>query len=891
MSETISPDTVIGQYRVISKIGEGGMGEVYRARDTKLGRDVAIKVLPAAFSADAERLRRFEQEAQAAGALNHPNILVIFHIGTHDGAPYIVSELLEGETLRERMGAHASSVPLPQRKAIDYALQIAHGLAAAHAKGIVHRDLKPENLFVTNDGRVKILDFGLAKLTGTGDGTQSQTEVPTRRVDTDPGMVMGTMGYMSPEQLKGQPADHRSDIFSFGAILYEMLSGKRAFRGDSMAETMSAILREDPPDLSETNKTVSPALERVVHHCLEKNPEERFHSARDLAFAIESLSGAATSSGQTMTMATLPALRPRTRERIAWIASTVVLLIAALALAFLYFRRTPTESLNAVRFFITEPEKSNFSSIQVPISPDGRHLAFVATTADGKQLLWVRSLDALSARALPGTEGAINPFWSPDSRSLGFFAGGKLKKIEAAGGPPLTLCDAPNGRGGTWNRDGVILFSPNTTAPLYRVSASGGVASAVTKLDEGARRRQERSHRWPSFLPDGNHFLYLGVGIRVASLDAPEGKLLLQADSNAVYSQGYLLFMRERTLMAQPFDTKRLEMAGDAVPIAEQVQVGGGGGKGGFSVSEQGILAYRTGDVGSGSQITWFDRSGKQTGVLGDLANYASIHFSPDRKRVAVSIAGSNGDIWLYELARGLRTRLTFDPEAQHDVIWSPDGNRLVFNSSRKGRLDLYQKAADGTGSEELLVESDVDKYPNSWSPDGRFLVYSTTFDVPKTGTDLWVLPVSGDRKPFPFLQTEFNESRGQFSPDGRWIAYQSDESGRDEVYVTLFPGPGGKRQISTAGGTFPRWRSDGKEIFYLSPDNKLMVVEVKGQGSNLEVGAARALFDVRPGNTTSGYQYDVTADGQRFLVNTSVEQKASSPITVVINWTAGLKK
>ncbi len=437
----------------------------------------------------------------------------------------------------------------------------------------------------------------------------------------------------------------------------------------------------------------------------------------------------------------------------------------------------------------------------------------------------------------------------------------------------------------------MILFTPNTTAPLYRISASGGVASAVTKLDEGARRRQEHSHRWPSFLPDGNHFLYLGAGIRVASFDAPEGKLLLKGAYGAVYAQGYLLFVLEGTLMAQPFDTKRLEMAGDAIPIAEQVQVGGGGAKGGVSVSDQGILAYQTGAADSGSQLTWFDRSGKQTGIFGDLANYASIHFSPDRKRAAVSIAGSNGDIWLYEIARGLRTRFTFDPEAQHDVVWSADGNRLVFNSSRKGRLDLYQKAADGSGSEELLVESDDDKYPTSCSRDGRFVLYHTTFDVPKTKTDLWVLPLSGDRKPYPFLQTEFNETRGQFSPDGSWIAYQSDESGRDEVYVASFPGPGGKRQISTAGGTFPRWRSDGKEIFYLSPDNKLMAAEVKSQGATLDVGAARTLFDIRPGNRVSGYQYDATSDGQRFLVNTSVDQKVSSPITVVINWMAGLKK
>ena len=892
---TIASGTKLGRYEIRSKLGEGGMGEVYRARDEKLNRDVAIKVLPAALSQDADRLRRFEQEAQAAGALNHPNILAVYDVGMHHGAPYIVSELLEGEELREQL----NDGPLPQRKALDYAQQIAQGLAAAHERGITHRDLKPENLFVTTDGRVKILDFGLAKLRPQRSETVS-SEIDTRKQITDPGTVMGTVGYMSPEQVRGHEADHRADIFSFGSILYEMLSGQRAFRRDTMAETMTAILKEEPPELSETNARISLPLEKIVRRCLEKKPDRRFHSASDLAFALEALS---TPSGSQAIGAVLPAMtksqtgwgrfRLFANARVAWIAAAIffVALLAALPFVVAYFRRSTAE-VHVVRFFVAAPEKSSFSVAGLAVSPDGRHLAFVARMADGKQLLWVRSLDALSAGALPGTEGAINPFWSPDSRSLGFFADGKLKKIEAAGGPTLTLCDAPNGRGGTWNRDGVILFTPNTTAPLYRISASGGVASAVTKLDEGARRRQDRSHRWPSFLPDGNHFLYVGVGIRVASLDAPEGKLLpLNAHSNALYAQGHLLFMREATLMAQPFDVKRLETTGDAFPIAEQVQAGGGGAKGAFSVSEEGILAYQTGAAESGSQLTWFDRSGKQTGMLGDLANYASLHLSPDGKRAAVSIAGRNGDIWIYEVARGLRTRLTFDPEAQHDVIWAPDGNRLVFNSTRKGRLDLYQKAADGSGSEELLVESDVDKYPNSWSRDGRFVLYSTAFDVPKTKTDLWVLPLSGDRKPFPFLQTEFNESRGHFSPDGSWIAYQSDESGRDEVYVASFPGPGGKRQISTAGGTFPRWRSDGKEIFYLAPDNKLMAAEVKGQGVNLEVGAARVLFDVRPGNPTSGYQYDFNSDGQRFLVNTSMDQKVSSPITVVINWTAGLKK
>jgi serine/threonine protein kinase len=467
MSETISPNTTIAQYTIISKIGEGGMGEVYRARDTKLGRDVAIKVLPASLSENADRLNRFEQEAQAAGALNHPNILVIFHIGTHEGAPYIVSELLEGETLRERMAGSA----LPQRKAIDYALQIARGLAAAHEKGIVHRDIKPDNVFITNDGRVKILDFGLAKLAGAVDGTQAQSDVPTRKVNTDPGTVMGTMGYMSPEQLKGQPADHRSDIFSFGAILYEMLSGKRAFRGDSMAETMSAILREDPPDLSETNKTVSPALERVVRHCLEKNPAERFHSARDLAFAIESLSGSAISAGQTATMSTVTAeiegstgiSRWFANAKLAWIVGAVLLFGLVAALVMLYFNRSSSDT-HAARLSFTPPPELGFNDTlpgAAGISPDGQKVAFTATSADGKIMLYVRNLDSPEAKLLSGSENALEPFWSPDSRSIAFGSNGKLKRSDLSGGNAQVLCDAARLVGGTWNKEGIIVFSPD----------------------------------------------------------------------------------------------------------------------------------------------------------------------------------------------------------------------------------------------------------------------------------------------------------------------------------------------------------------------------------------------------------------------------------------------
>ena len=885
MSETISPDTIIGQYSVVSKIGEGGMGEVYRARDVKLGRDVAIKVLPAAFSEDSERLRRFEQEAQAAGALNHPNILVIFHIGTHDGAPYIVSELLEGETLRGRIAGAA----LPQRKAIDYALQIARGLAAAHAKGIVHRDLKPENLFITNDGRVKILDFGLAKLTGASDGNQSQTEIPTRRVDTDPGVVMGTMGYMSPEQLRGRPADHRSDIFSFGAILYEMLSGKRAFRGESTADTMSAILREDPPDLSETNKTINPALERVVNHCLEKNPEERFHSASDLGFAIEALSGSAGISGSTTTvLSALPASRRMRRELLPWIAAGI-LLIVSIALATLYFRRTPVDE-RPTRFVIAMPEKATDVSTPV-VSPDGRSIAFVATS-EGKGFLYIRQLDSLTPQRLAGTEDAAFPFWSPDGRYLGFVSNKKLKKIEVTGGPPQTLCDAQSVGGGAWNRDGVIVFGLDSGG-IQRVSAAGGTPTVVLKLDES---RKETSQYWPSFLPDGRHFLYQSwngrsedSAICVASLDGTDRKLLLKNDSNAAYAApGYLLFARGTTLMAQSFDANKLQLSDESFPVAEQVTYNGGYSYSNFSVSETGVMVFWSGSI-SNRQLVWFDRTGKQLGLAGPPGDYNDLVLSPDEKRVAIQrIENAQSDIWLIDLTRGLPSRFTFDTTEEDDPAWSADGNTLVFSSEREGSREVYRKVSSGAGNEDLLFKSTDGKNPTDCSPDGRFILFENY--GPKGGVDIWVLPLFGDGKAYPVLQTEFSESQGHFSPDGRWFAYTSDESGKNEVYVQSFPPSGGQWQVSTGGGAQPHWRRDGKELFYIAADRKLMAVEVS-LTSTFGTSAPKALFQTQVVRYGAPNRYVVTGDGQRFLVNSPVEEVSQTPITVVLNWTASLKK
>lgn len=895
----------LGRYEIRSKIGEGGMGEVYLARDEKINRDVAIKILPAAFSADAERLRRFEQEAQAAGALNHPNILVVYDVGTtsveNGAAPYVVSELLEGETLRERL----SGVELPQRKAIDYALQIAHGLAAAHEKGIIHRDLKPENLFITRDGRVKILDFGLAKLTRV-DGDQSQTDIPTRRVDTDPGVVMGTIGYISPEQLRSKRADHRSDIFAFGAIFYEMLSGRRAFRGESTADMMSAILREDPPPLSETNRAISPALERVVNHCLEKNPEERFHSSRDLAFAIEALSGSASMSGSATTvLSPIPRSRGKHRELAAWLAAAIFFL-STLGLGIAYLRR-PQWRANTMRFNIFAPEKTILTE-SFALSPDGARLAYVVRGIEGKSI-WLRALNSVEARELPGTEGADFPFWSPDGRSLAFFAGNKLKKIDIAGGSPQTLAEVTaEARGGAWGKDDTIIFSPTFTSPLLKVPASGGSVEAVTELDKS---QQQTSHRWPSFLPDGRHFLYFAragkkdaEGIYVGSLNSKDKKLLLRTNLFGAYAgapatkRGYLVFMHDKTLMGQSFDAASLQLIGEPSIIAENVLTfpdeGGPTAYAAFSASSSGHLVYLSGRTAM-TQFGWYDRAGKLLRGLGSPGVLAEPSLSPDGNKVTFGRSDlQSPDLWQLDLERGATTRLTFDEGADVCPVWSADGSRIFFSSNRNGgTFNLYQKISTGAGSDELLLKSDFNTFADDYlsASTGEFLLYEV--ENPNTRFDLWVLPLQGERKPFPlFVPTEFNETHSQFSPDGRFVAYVSDESGRAEIYVQSFPASGGKWQISTGGGDQPQWRSDGRELFYKAPDKTLMAVPIAA-GVPFQPGAPVALFMTRvpPGRVTGERNHFlVDRDGRRFFINNLVDEGNTHTLTVVLNWAAELK-
>jgi serine/threonine protein kinase/Tol biopolymer transport system component len=901
---SLQPGTRLGPYDIVAPIGAGGMGEVYRAHDSRLNRDVAIKVLPPSFSADSDRLRRFELEARAAAALNHPNILAVYDIGSYQQAPYLVSELLEGETLRERLsqssraslvGPALSAGPpvsamhagLPVRRAVEYAVQIAHGLAAAHDKNLVHRDLKPENVFITTDGRVKILDFGLAKLTQSDALNATDLAPTTPNLDTQRGMILGTMGYMAPEQVRGLPVDHRADIFAFGVTLYEMLAGRRAFQGATSADTMTAILKEDPPDLPVLERHIPPALERTVDRCLEKSPSARFQSATDLAFALESLS----SHSDGLDPDAVPAATRRSRAWIAWIAAAVatLALIGTGAVTVRHLRES-SPAADLVRFVITPPANTPLSATSaMAISPDGRQVVFGALSK-GSPMLWVRPLAALTARQLPGTEAAAYPFWSPDSRSVAFFADGKLMKIQLSGGSPVPLCVAPAGRGGTWNDDNTIIFAPSGTAGLQKVASAGGTPVPVTTPDKG-----EVGHRWPWFLPDNRHFLYVsalaGGGLPtgtllVGSLDSSERVTLGPSDSNGMYASGHLLFVRGTTLMAQPFDPERLKTTREPFPIAEPV-VGSITLKGPFSVSGSGTLGYQTG-LTMTSQLTWFDRTGKSQGAVGVPGGYVNLALSPDERRIAVSqVALGTINIWILDLARAAAPfRLTVDAGNDFDPVWSPDGAHVVFTSSRTGTSALYRRAADGSGQDELVWKPERGVAAPDWSRDGRFLAYASSGDV-------WVLPLGSSTveggKPIAFLQTSFTETHPAFSPDGRWLAYSSNESGQAEIYVQSFPAGGSKSRISMGGGVQPRWRGDGREIFFLAPDGTMMAARLDtATGFNAMV--PRPLFQTNITSRQNNHPYVVTRDGQRFLIPVS-DQSAASQMTVVLNWLAGVQK
>jgi Tol biopolymer transport system component len=895
----LAPGTHLGPYEIAGPLGSGGMGDVYRARDTRLGRDVAVKILPTQVSKDPLRKQRFEREAKTVSSLNHPHICTLHDIGSQDGVDYLVMECVEGETLEKKLEKGS----LPTQEVLKYGIELADALDKAHRQGIIHRDIKPGNIMLTKSG-VKLMDFGLAKLKSEPvPATDALTEMTSDKKLTAEGTILGTFQYMAPEQLEGREADPRTDIFAFGEVLYEMATGRPAFGGKTKASLIAAILSSDPKSITELAPMSPPALNRVVKTCLAKDLEDRWQTAHDVKLQLKWIAEAGSQSD-------LPApviARRKWRESFAWAVAGVALLVA-MWFAIGRFLAAPVE-VGSIQSSVLPPEKSAFYFMgagggPVIVSPNGRRLAFVATNADGSSLLWVRSLDALAALPLPGTEGAVFPFWSPDSRFIGFFSHGKLKKVEAAGGSVQTLSEAAQGRGGTMNADGVILFTPDVRAPIYRVSATGGPGTPVTEFETDPLGS---THRWPCFLPDGRHFLYLvlapgGVGktdgIYVASLDRKMNKFLLRASSNVVYALGYLLFSRGNTLMAQAFDATRLELTGDAFPVAEQVQYDSLLWRGVFSVSQNGILAYQGGGIGQvGTQLLWLDRGGKQIEPIGELGFYFTHNLSPDGHKLAVQVTDwqrENSDIWVYELLGRTRNRFTFDSSIDaydSNPIWSPDGNRIVFASNRKGHFDLYQMASSGGTKEEVLLQSNDDKRPTSWSPDGRFIAYDSRDPKRETRGDIWILPLFGDRKPFPYLSTNFEKDSAQFSPDGRWIAYSSDETGRFEIYVAPFPGPGGKWQISTNGGFFPVWRSDGTELFYVALDNTtFMGAEIRTKGTTFEVHAVRPLFQ-RQVRTLGGNPYDVSGDGLRFLVNSiPPAEQNNAPITLVTNWTAGLR-
>jgi Tol biopolymer transport system component len=887
----------LGVYEIQSLLGAGGMGEVYRARDARLQRDVAIKVLPAAFATDPERMARFEQEARAAAALNHPNILAVHDLGQHEGAPFIVTELLDGVSLREVL--HGG--PLPARKAIEYGVAIAQGLAAAHDKGIVHRDLKPDNVFVTSDGRVKILDFGLAKLTQSDGAASAMSVLPTTPAmsavpNTVAGVVLGTVGYMSPEQVRGAAADHRTDIFALGVVLYEMLAGRRAFAGDTAVDVMSAILKDDPPDLPIAERHIPPALARIVSRCLEKNPAVRFQSARDLAFALDAL----TSPSGSAAMEAAPALsaivtRPaprRVASMIPWAVAAFALLAAAVV-AVVHFRETAPE-VRSVRFEIAPPGTT--PAEMFALSPDGRSLAFVAAT-DGAPQIWIRPLDAVEARPLPGTENALYPFWSPDAAYIAFFAQGKLKKIAVGGGPPVALCDSPSGRGGSWNQTGVIIYSSGPTSPILQVSANGGTPQAVTKLPAGDA---SGGARFPSFLPDGDHFLYLAtsggadIGVYVGSLSGGTSVRVLADTTNAVYApsngDGYLLFRREETLMAQRFDLATLQLSGDVMPIASPVPVTAHLGFGAFSASRDGTLVFRR-EPTRNRELVWLDREGKRLSVATKpLQLYGSpIALSPDQKRVAYSVASGDrlAELWVHDLSRDVASRFTFASGIARDPVWSADGSVLYFGFMPTGAaaFEIHRKALAGNGQDERLIQSGVNGTPTGVSRDGQLLLFNQTGS--QTDADIWVLPLTGERKPVPYLQTPFGEGDAVFAPIAgptRWVAYSSNESGRFEVYLQQFPASGAKYQVSTAGGAGPVWRADARELYYV--ENDTMYAVPITIGSSVDIGTPKML--ARNPNASA---LAAAEDGTRFLAAVPAgASDGAQPITAVLNWAAGVK-
>ena len=877
------------------------MGEVWKATDTRLERSVAVKILPGEFAQNAQLRVRFEREAKTISQLNHPHICTLHDVGREGDVEYLVMELLDGESLADRLARG----PLPIEQVLQYGMEIGSALERAHREGIVHRDLKPGNIMLTKSG-AKLLDFGLAKSAiEPPSSTESALYTAARQKPlTQEGTIVGTYQYMAPEQVAGEAVDARTDIFAFGAVLYEMLTGKPAFHGKNRTSIIAAIISGEPQPIANTQPLTPPALDRVIRICLAKDPDDRWQTAHDVGLELDWIAHGGSQAG----VAAPVALRRRIRQRLGWsIAILATIAAAAFATAWLRLLHTPAPVLRAS---INPPPGTNMAltgdnSGSLSISPDGRFLTFATTEDKGMRMLWLRPLGELSARPIAGTENANFPFWSPDSRFIAFFAGGKLKKVDLTGSPALTICDVQtNPRSGSWNRDGVIIFSPSSLAAIYKVSAAGGTPVPVTTIDEKAG---ETTHRWASFLPDGQHFIYMAGthssgtqsesnAIYAGSIDKPEKKLLLRARSNAAYGAGRLLYVRDRILVAQPFDAKKLQLTGDPAPVAQDVRYATAFFRAVFAISENGILVYDSGSGESAVPLGLYDRSGKLIETVDEPAMYRSVALSPDGRQIAESIedpVSGTSAIWLYDLARHVRTRFTFGSTDQDSPLWSPDGSRIVYSSvatsgALRGIENLYIKDVAG-GSEVQLVSDTAVKAPTSWSRDGRFLAYNWADFKGNGQTDIWILPMAGERKPFPFRNTTADEAVGQFSPDGRWLAYNSDESGRPEVYIAPFPSGAGKWQVSANGGVGPHWRNDGRELIYVATNiSRMVAVPVEIRGSSVTIGTPTPLMPSTNVSTTVG---DIEQDHKKILLAMSQKAQVNEPLTLVINWPATIGK
>jgi Tol biopolymer transport system component/predicted Ser/Thr protein kinase len=887
---SLTPGQKLGHYEITGAIGAGGMGEVYKATDPRLERTVAIKVMPQHVAMSEELRSRFQREAKAISSLNHANICTLHDVGHEDGVDFLVMEYLEGESLAERL----KNGPLSTQEALRIAIEVADGLDAAHRQGLVHRDLKPGNVMLTRGG-AKILDFGLAKLNTPGAVSESSTQItiPVTAPLTVDGTILGTIQYMAPEALEGGEADARSDIFAFGAMLYEMITGQKAFAGKSQASLIASILKETPAPVSQAQPLAPPMLEQVIDQCLQKEPEDRWQTAGDLRRALQWIVEGGSQAGVPVKVS-----RRRKRREAVLTGLVVLLTLATAYLAWTAWRLDHRE-LRVVRSNIQLPEGAELWSLaagMAELSPDGLKLAYVArdSTSDTPRL-WVRSLDSLAGIPLPGTDWPLFPFWSPDSRYIGFFADGKLKKVLATGGPAFTLCEATEGRGGSWNEDGVILFTPTSGEVIHRVPAAGGEPTAVTALDS---TEQDVTHRWVQFLPDGRRFIFFARtgsasgserdGVCLGSLDAPEITRLVRAGSNAVYADGQIFFVRERTLMALPFDPGAGRVMGDPVPVAERVSVANNWSRGAFSAAPGGLLVYREGEVGSGSQLEIIGIDGSPQGRVGPPASQFSPKVSPDGTRVAVDIedeAASNVDIWIWDLERGIRTRLTFDAASDRTPVWSPDSREVAFYSAREAGRGLYVRSADGTGEARLVVADATRIFPMSWTPDGRSIIYVRD-DGAAAG--IWAVPATGEQAPVAVIDNAFDNWDGYVSPDGRWIAFTSDETGREEVYVTSFPSPGSKWQVSTNEGDRPRWSPDGELLYYLDNDDHLNVAEIDASGSAFKVGRVRQLHELNP--SRPGAIYDLFPDGERLILNHQLGTRELTRLVLVQNWPEELK-